>query len=125
MPVAFVFQSVPKNREALNNRIMEKYTHLQINLVFARLIWNPAESPVCDVSRQLNVLHQAASLLKILRQPTTGFALLRAHQVGAVPEFPSALCSSSTQITYVLKPYGNLFGHAPFHFSFDLWNFRP
>ncbi|KAG5441518.1 hypothetical protein CSKR_109767, partial [Clonorchis sinensis] len=26
-----------------------------------RLIWNPAESPVCDVSRRLNVLHQAAS----------------------------------------------------------------
>ncbi|KAG5447170.1 hypothetical protein CSKR_106415, partial [Clonorchis sinensis] len=26
-----------------------------------RLTWNPAESPVCDVSRQLNVLHQAAS----------------------------------------------------------------
>ncbi|KAG5452793.1 hypothetical protein CSKR_110840 [Clonorchis sinensis] len=25
------------------------------------LTWNPAESPVCDVSRQLNVLHQAAS----------------------------------------------------------------
>ncbi|GAA53190.1 hypothetical protein CLF_109734 [Clonorchis sinensis] len=26
-----------------------------------RLTWNPAESPVCDVFRQLNVLHQAAS----------------------------------------------------------------
>ncbi|KAG5442525.1 hypothetical protein CSKR_113378 [Clonorchis sinensis] len=26
-----------------------------------RLTWNPAESLVCDVSRQLNVLHQAAS----------------------------------------------------------------
>ncbi|KAG5452448.1 hypothetical protein CSKR_112878 [Clonorchis sinensis] len=26
-----------------------------------RLTWNPVESPVCDVSRQLNVLHQAAS----------------------------------------------------------------
>ncbi|KAG5443125.1 hypothetical protein CSKR_110532 [Clonorchis sinensis] len=25
------------------------------------LTWTPAESPVCDVSRQLNVLHQAAS----------------------------------------------------------------
>ncbi|KAG5445326.1 hypothetical protein CSKR_105808 [Clonorchis sinensis] len=33
-------------------------------------------------------------LLKILRQPTTGFALLGAHQVGAVPEFPSTLCST-------------------------------
>ncbi|KAG5452713.1 hypothetical protein CSKR_102140, partial [Clonorchis sinensis] len=26
-----------------------------------RLTWNPDESPVCDVFRQLNVLHQAAS----------------------------------------------------------------
>ncbi|KAG5450492.1 hypothetical protein CSKR_112684 [Clonorchis sinensis] len=33
-------------------------------------------------------------LVKILRQPTTGFALLGAHQVGAVPEFPSTLCST-------------------------------
>ncbi|KAG5452887.1 hypothetical protein CSKR_107433 [Clonorchis sinensis] len=33
-------------------------------------------------------------LLKTLRQPTTGFALLGAHQVGAVPEFPSTLCST-------------------------------
>ncbi|KAG5452983.1 hypothetical protein CSKR_110348 [Clonorchis sinensis] len=33
-------------------------------------------------------------LLKILRQPTTGFVLLGAHQVGAVPEFPSTLCST-------------------------------
>ncbi|KAG5441548.1 hypothetical protein CSKR_111396 [Clonorchis sinensis] len=33
-------------------------------------------------------------LLKLLRQPTTGFALLGAHQVGAVPEFPSTLCST-------------------------------
>ncbi|KAG5454841.1 hypothetical protein CSKR_203720, partial [Clonorchis sinensis] len=30
-------------------------------------------------------------LLKILRQPTTGFALLGAHQLGTVPEFPSTL----------------------------------
>ncbi|KER31940.1 hypothetical protein T265_01875 [Opisthorchis viverrini] len=30
-------------------------------------------------------------LLKTLRQPTTGFALLEAHQVGAVPKFPSTL----------------------------------
>ncbi|KAG5441719.1 hypothetical protein CSKR_110681 [Clonorchis sinensis] len=26
-----------------------------------RLTWNPAESPVCDVSRRLNVLHRTAS----------------------------------------------------------------
>ncbi|KER26970.1 hypothetical protein T265_05878 [Opisthorchis viverrini] len=68
------------------------------------LTWNSAEYLVCDVSRQLNVLHQAAScfsrhdirdiathvnicdvllirLLKIRRQPTTGFALFGAHQV--------------------------------------------
>ncbi|KAG5452236.1 hypothetical protein CSKR_112517 [Clonorchis sinensis] len=32
-------------------------------------------------------------LLKILRKPTNGFAVLRAHQVGAVPEFPSNLRS--------------------------------
>ncbi|KER23750.1 hypothetical protein T265_08439 [Opisthorchis viverrini] len=34
-------------------------------------------------------------LLKIRRQPTTGFTLpLGAHQVGPVPEFPSTLCST-------------------------------
>ncbi|KER22235.1 hypothetical protein T265_09626 [Opisthorchis viverrini] len=62
--------------------------------LFERLTWNPAESLVCDVLRQLNVLHQAAScfsrydirdilinLLKIRRQPTTGFGLPRAHQI--------------------------------------------
>ncbi|KER20662.1 hypothetical protein T265_10836 [Opisthorchis viverrini] len=37
-------------------------------------------------------------LLEIFRQPTTGFALLEAHQVGVVPEFPSNLCSTRTQI---------------------------
>ncbi|KAG5441157.1 hypothetical protein CSKR_102747 [Clonorchis sinensis] len=37
-------------------------------------------------------------LLKILGQPTTGFALLGAHQVGAVPEFPSTLCSSCSSL---------------------------
>ncbi|KER25108.1 hypothetical protein T265_07395 [Opisthorchis viverrini] len=38
-------------------------------------------------------------LLKIRRQPITGFSLLRAHQVGAVPEFPSTLCSTCNQIS--------------------------
>ncbi|KAG5441542.1 hypothetical protein CSKR_109743 [Clonorchis sinensis] len=47
-------------------------------------------------------------LLKILRQPTTGFALLGAHQVGAVPEFPSTLCSTWTQIGLFLEKYNNL-----------------
>ncbi|KER32480.1 hypothetical protein T265_12811, partial [Opisthorchis viverrini] len=31
-------------------------------------------------------------LLKTPRQPTTCFALVEAHQVGAVPEFSSTLC---------------------------------
>ncbi|KER29746.1 hypothetical protein T265_03658 [Opisthorchis viverrini] len=70
---------------------------------FERLTWNPA-----DVLRQPNVLHQAAScfscydirdiaihvylcnvllisLLKIRRQPTTGFTFFGAHQRGVVP----------------------------------------
>ncbi|KAG5454543.1 hypothetical protein CSKR_104900 [Clonorchis sinensis] len=73
-----------------------------------RQTWNPTESLVYNVHKQLNVPHKAASvsvgtifeksrhncgrnallirLLKILRQPTTGFALVGAHQVGAVPE---------------------------------------
>ncbi|KER23879.1 hypothetical protein T265_08343 [Opisthorchis viverrini] len=37
-------------------------------------------------------------LLKIRRQPTTGFALFGAEQVGAVPGFPSTLCSTWNQI---------------------------
>ncbi|KAG5453267.1 hypothetical protein CSKR_108474 [Clonorchis sinensis] len=43
--------------------VFDSYTHSQINLIFLceRLTWNPVEAPVCDVSRQLNVLHQAAS----------------------------------------------------------------
>ncbi|KAG5452639.1 hypothetical protein CSKR_113653 [Clonorchis sinensis] len=41
--------------------------------VHQRLTWNPAESPVCDVSRQLNVLHQAASCFSCydIRDTTT------------------------------------------------------
>ncbi|KER24462.1 hypothetical protein T265_07888 [Opisthorchis viverrini] len=78
---------------------LAKYTHLQTILVLKTVEqypanWNPAESLFWDVSRQLNVLHQAAScfsrydirditrhayicnvllirLLKIRRQPTT------------------------------------------------------
>ncbi|KER28417.1 hypothetical protein T265_04730 [Opisthorchis viverrini] len=34
--------------------------------------------------------------LKIRRRPTTGFALLEAHQVGAVPEFPVECYSQRT-----------------------------
>ncbi|KER31341.1 hypothetical protein T265_02393 [Opisthorchis viverrini] len=68
-----------------------------------RRTWNPAESLVCDVLRQLNVLHQVAScfsgydiqdiamhvylckvllirLLKIRRQLTPSIALLETHQ---------------------------------------------
>ncbi|KER31518.1 hypothetical protein T265_02285 [Opisthorchis viverrini] len=33
-------------------------------------------------------------LLKTLRQGTAGFALLGAHQIGAVPKFPSTICST-------------------------------
>ncbi|KAG5450071.1 hypothetical protein CSKR_111214 [Clonorchis sinensis] len=66
-----------------------------------RLTWNPAESLDYDVL-QPKVLHQAplcfswydipveslaVSVAEILRQPTTGFALLGVHQVGAVSEF--------------------------------------
>ncbi|KAG5442597.1 hypothetical protein CSKR_114383 [Clonorchis sinensis] len=36
-------------------------TNLESIWFCERLTWNPAESPVCDVSRQLSVLHQAAS----------------------------------------------------------------
>ncbi|KAG5445639.1 hypothetical protein CSKR_104830, partial [Clonorchis sinensis] len=42
----------------LNGISYEKYTQFGF---CERLTWNPAESPVCDVFRQLNVLHQAAS----------------------------------------------------------------
>ncbi|KAG5453781.1 hypothetical protein CSKR_113837 [Clonorchis sinensis] len=47
-------------------------------------------------------------LLKTVRQPTTGFALLGAHQVGAVPEFPSTACSTSTQIGLFFENYTHL-----------------
>ncbi|KER30109.1 hypothetical protein T265_03375 [Opisthorchis viverrini] len=86
---------------------------------FERLIWNPAESLICDVLRQLNVLRQVSScfscydirgiaihvyicnvllmrLLKIRRQPTTGFALFGARQLGTVPGFPSTLFTPPT-----------------------------
>ncbi|KER23876.1 hypothetical protein T265_14540, partial [Opisthorchis viverrini] len=36
-------------------------------------------------------------LLATPRQPTTAFTLLGPHQVGAVPEFPSTLCSTQVQ----------------------------
>ncbi|KER20673.1 LOW QUALITY PROTEIN: hypothetical protein T265_15260 [Opisthorchis viverrini] len=97
--------------------------------LFERLTWNPAESLGCDVSRQMNALHQATScfshydirdiaillirLPKIRRQPMTGlalfgahqltigFALLGTHQIGATTEVPSTLCSTSTQIELI------------------------
>ncbi|KER27495.1 hypothetical protein T265_13779, partial [Opisthorchis viverrini] len=140
-----------------NSHGFEKYTHLQINLVFKK---DSTESLVYDIL-QLNVLHTGCRrvfsnllshpfgtklpcyqkkaqelgysrptavtstqkeawpnhqsprllrktsvgkwprstnrLLKIHRQPTTGFALLGAHQVCAVPGFPSALCAAIGQ----------------------------
>ncbi|KAG5452869.1 hypothetical protein CSKR_107412, partial [Clonorchis sinensis] len=65
-----------------------------------RLTLNPAESLVCDVSRQVNVQHQATSYFScygmrdIAIHPTTGFALLGTHQVSDVSEIPSTLCST-------------------------------
>ncbi|KER31930.1 LOW QUALITY PROTEIN: hypothetical protein T265_12885 [Opisthorchis viverrini] len=72
---------------------------------FQRLTWNPAESLVYDVFRQLNVVHQAASCFsrydirdiaihiyfletthKVTDNTSTGFALLRAPSGSAVPE---------------------------------------
>ncbi|KER21355.1 hypothetical protein T265_15111, partial [Opisthorchis viverrini] len=43
-------------------------------------------------------------LLKTPRQPTAGFALLEAHQIGAVSEFPSTLCSACSLVTAAI-PY--------------------
>ncbi|KAG5455205.1 hypothetical protein CSKR_106494 [Clonorchis sinensis] len=58
----------------------------------------PPHAPVAtifEISRYMYIRNGLLiRLLKTLRQPTTGFALLGAHQVGAVPEFPSTLCST-------------------------------
>ncbi|KAG5443718.1 hypothetical protein CSKR_112402 [Clonorchis sinensis] len=86
---------------------MLQYTHLHINLVFTE---DSTESLVCETP-QMNALHQGrlmfrlvryskyrsifsyrklpTRLLKTLRLRTTDFVLLGAHQIGAVPEFPS------------------------------------
>ncbi|KAG5443473.1 hypothetical protein CSKR_101031 [Clonorchis sinensis] len=52
----------------LSHPIHQKKIRIAVNTLICksiwfceRLTWNPAESPVFDVSRQLNVLHQAAS----------------------------------------------------------------
>ncbi|KAG5454287.1 hypothetical protein CSKR_106549, partial [Clonorchis sinensis] len=52
---------VPSFRKG-KNKVFLPETHSFANQFGFRggLIWNPAESPVCDISRQLNVLHQAA-----------------------------------------------------------------
>ncbi|KER25283.1 LOW QUALITY PROTEIN: hypothetical protein T265_14235 [Opisthorchis viverrini] len=67
----------------------ELFPH-NIYFIILRLTWNPAESLVCDVSRQLNVLHQAASCfsrydirdiaIHVAENPSTGFALFGARQ---------------------------------------------
>ncbi|KER28147.1 hypothetical protein T265_04978 [Opisthorchis viverrini] len=44
-----------------------------------------------------------ASVLKVPRQPTNGFALLGAHQVGAVSEISSTLCSNWTPFGQILS----------------------
>ncbi|KAG5449498.1 hypothetical protein CSKR_108563, partial [Clonorchis sinensis] len=66
--------------------IFEKYTHLQINLVLARdspetqLNLSPPHVPVAtifEISRNMYIRNGLLiRLLKTLRQPTTGFALL-------------------------------------------------
>ncbi|KAG5442355.1 hypothetical protein CSKR_109281 [Clonorchis sinensis] len=96
---------------------LQSSVYLVNNLAFG-LTWNPgARSLVCDVSRQLNGLHQAAScsscydirdiaihvytLLKAIRQPTASFTLLRVKQIGAVLTFPlTSLCSIIELIRY-------------------------
>ncbi|KER27014.1 LOW QUALITY PROTEIN: hypothetical protein T265_13889 [Opisthorchis viverrini] len=99
-----------------------------------RLTWDPAEALVCDVFRQLNVLHQATSclgsydirdfaihvyicnallirLLKAPRQPTNGFALLGAHQAQS-PGFrqPYVLLETKLHGISEILSLGNEFG---------------
>ncbi|KAG5452111.1 hypothetical protein CSKR_107911 [Clonorchis sinensis] len=76
----------------------------QLNLSFMMISGNcmcctrPPHVPVAtifEISRYMYIRNGLLiRLLKILRQSTTGFALLGAHQVGAIPEFPSTLCST-------------------------------
>ncbi|KAG5451363.1 hypothetical protein CSKR_105311, partial [Clonorchis sinensis] len=73
-----------------NSTDFDKYTHLHINLVFARdspgtqLNLPPIHVSVAtifEISRYMYIRNALLiRLLKILRQPTTGFALLGAHQ---------------------------------------------
>ncbi|KER24986.1 hypothetical protein T265_14304, partial [Opisthorchis viverrini] len=46
---------------------------------------------IFEISQYIFIKKRLTRLLKTLRQPTTGFTILGAHQVGAVPEFPSTL----------------------------------
>ncbi|KAG5444300.1 hypothetical protein CSKR_105015, partial [Clonorchis sinensis] len=53
---------IPDESPVKNKMIFSRITLICKSVWFCeRLTWNPAESPVFDVSRQLNVLHQAAS----------------------------------------------------------------
>ncbi|KAG5441976.1 hypothetical protein CSKR_110761 [Clonorchis sinensis] len=62
----------------------------------------PPHAPVAtifEISRHMYI-HNALliRLLRILRQPTSGFTLLlRVHEAGAVPEFPSVTCLETSQ----------------------------
>ncbi|KAG5450256.1 hypothetical protein CSKR_112440 [Clonorchis sinensis] len=59
---------------------------------------------IFEISRYMYIRNALLiRLLKTLRQPTTGFALLGAHQVGAVPEIPSTLFSTRIQIGLILR----------------------
>ncbi|KER24600.1 hypothetical protein T265_07791 [Opisthorchis viverrini] len=105
----------------------EKYTHLQLNLVFTH---ESTEPLVYDVL-QLNVLHTGrlmiqlarysrnrsifssrkllTRLLKTPRQPTTGFALLGAHQkLGLEWSFGTHDASSSSSTTPVFNTNASL-----------------
>ncbi|KAG5443726.1 hypothetical protein CSKR_112395 [Clonorchis sinensis] len=65
LPQNYTRETVEGRSEIATRRRDE---HISINTLICKLIWfcerltwNPAESLVCDVSRQLNLLHQAAS----------------------------------------------------------------
>ncbi|KAG5442000.1 hypothetical protein CSKR_106961 [Clonorchis sinensis] len=64
MRVSFAEQGDIKNDHSVSNlpECFREIHSIAYQFGFCeKLTWNPAESPVCDVFRQLNVLHQAAS----------------------------------------------------------------
>ncbi|KER22461.1 hypothetical protein T265_09440 [Opisthorchis viverrini] len=59
--------------------------------------------PIFDILQYIFIKETAHKVAETSSKPTTGFALLRAHQVGAVSEFPSNLCSNLTRIGLFLR----------------------